>query len=153
MADDELLSRHSAILEARCLLKLLETGSTVEGLRQLIVVPARSERAMRAFSQAHEEEAYFMDRAVMFRKAVLDEFNRLVRAGAARTDVEVEETELRRPRRWHVFDYETSNQISKVLLLRVKLSLGRSPPTTPGIRRIERRKESRNALLHMPRCR
>jgi hypothetical protein len=75
------------------LLKLLDTGSTVEEIRDLIAVPAPIEEALRAFARAHPEEAHFIDRALMFRQTVLEEFNRLVCVGIPEDPAEIEETE------------------------------------------------------------
>ena len=81
--DDELFGRQSALAEARALLPLLDHGSGVEEVRRLIGVSPEAERVLRAFAQAHPEERAFIERAIKFRKAVLEEFNRLVREKAA----------------------------------------------------------------------
>jgi hypothetical protein len=88
------LGRLSAITEARALLPLLENGSAVEELRQLVAVDSKTEQWLLAFARAHPEEAHFVDRALMFRQAVLDEFNRLVSDGVpVNQSPEAEETE------------------------------------------------------------
>jgi hypothetical protein len=79
--DNELLGRQSAKAEARALLPLVgKNGDTVETLRALICVQPKTERALRAFAQAHPEEAYFVDRVLKFRNQVAREFEALVRA-------------------------------------------------------------------------
>lgn len=70
-------------------------GNIVEELRELIAVPPRIERALSAFARAHPEEAYFVERTLMFRQAVLREFERLVSEGFPATEfTEVEEMKL-----------------------------------------------------------
>jgi hypothetical protein len=77
------LGRQSAIAEARALYRMAACGTeSVEGICGLIAVPVRIEQALRAFARAHPEEAHFVDRALMFRQAVMAEFNRLVSVGA-----------------------------------------------------------------------
>lgn len=51
-------------------------------VRELIGVPARIERAMRAYTRAHPEEARLIEAAQMFRAEVGNQFERLVREGA-----------------------------------------------------------------------
>jgi hypothetical protein len=79
--DSFALGRQSARAEARGLLPLLLSGSTVKEIRELIAVPPRTERTLRAFARAHPEEAYFIERTLKFRQAVAREFERLVREG------------------------------------------------------------------------
>lgn len=95
-AEDSRLGRQSAIAEARALFRMLgHDENTVEEFRELIAVPPRIERVLRAFAQAHPEEFYFVDRSLKFRVAVAREFERLVRDGTSITDLpEVEELEL-----------------------------------------------------------
>jgi hypothetical protein len=95
-AEDSRLGRQSAIAEAHALYRMLgQDGNTVEELRELIAVPPRIEWALRAYAQAHPEEAYFVSRALKFRGAVAREFERLLHEGVSATDfAEVEEMEL-----------------------------------------------------------
>lgn len=92
--EDELLGRQSAIAEARALYRMVgHGGNTVESLRELIAVPPKIERVLLAFAQAYPEEAYSIHRTLRFRQAVLEEFERLVGAGASVADLpEVEES-------------------------------------------------------------
>lgn len=70
-------------------------GNTVEELRELIAVPPRIERVLRAFARAHPEEAYEISRTLKFRSAIAGEFERLVREGVPLAGVsEAEESEL-----------------------------------------------------------
>jgi hypothetical protein len=80
--EDELLGRQSAIAEARALYRMIGHGrNTVEALRELIRVPPKIERVLRAFAQAHPEEAPAIKRNLKFRLLVAREFERLVREG------------------------------------------------------------------------
>jgi hypothetical protein len=70
-------------------------GNTVEEHRELITVPPKTERVLRAFARAHPEEAYSIERSLKFRQAVAQEFERLVREGVPVADVpQEEESEL-----------------------------------------------------------
>jgi len=71
----------SARAEARGLYRMLGAGSTVEAVRELIVVPARTERVLRAYARAYPEEAHSIEGILGFRRAVGREFERLVREG------------------------------------------------------------------------
>ena len=77
----DLHAARSPLAEARGLYKPLFTGSTVEELRALIAVPAKLERALRAYAQANPEDACWVFPALMFRQAVAREFERLVPKG------------------------------------------------------------------------
>lgn len=66
---------------------MLGAGSTVKELRELIAVPARTERVLWAYAQAHPKEAPGVERILMFRQAVGREFERLVRAGIPVADL------------------------------------------------------------------
>lgn len=94
--DDELLGRQSAVAEARALYRMIGHGSnTADTLRELIAVPPLIEQVLRAFAQAHPEEAHSIDRNLKFRVSVTREFERLVRDGVPVADLlEVEESEL-----------------------------------------------------------
>jgi hypothetical protein len=85
----------SARAEARALLRLIgRDGNTVEAIRELIAVPARTERALRAFARAHPEEAHAIAKSLKFRVAVAREFERLLQAGMPVAELpEVEESE------------------------------------------------------------
>ena len=92
--EDELQGRQSAFDEARALHRMLGDENTVEDLRELIVVPAWTERVLRVYALAFPEDAHWIERTLMFRSTVLEEFNRLVREGVSMTDLpEAEETE------------------------------------------------------------
>jgi len=93
--DDELLGRQSAVAEARALYEMVACGTeSVEGIRGLIAVPPRIERALRAFARAHPEEAHAVEKSLKFRQAVLEVFDAMVSVGAAPADVsEAKETE------------------------------------------------------------
>ncbi len=57
--DSIALGRQSARAEALGLYRMLgHDGNTVEALRELIAVPPLIERVVRAFAQAHSEEAH-----------------------------------------------------------------------------------------------
>lgn len=90
------LGRQSARAEVLGLYRMLgHDGNTVEALRELIAVPPKIERVLRAFARAHPEEAYFVERTLKFRQAVAREFERLVREGVPVAEIpEVEESEL-----------------------------------------------------------
>ncbi len=92
--DSFALGCQSARAEARSLLPLLGAASTVEAIGELIAVPARTERLLRAFARAHPEEAHSIHRILNFRSCVLLEFERLVREGIAVAELqEVNEPE------------------------------------------------------------
>lgn len=81
--DDELLGRQSAFDEAKALHGMTGEENTIEELRELIVVPPKIERALRAFTQARLQEVHWIESTLMFREAVLCEFERLIREGAS----------------------------------------------------------------------
>jgi hypothetical protein len=96
--DDELLGKQSAIAEARALYEMAMRGTeSVAGIRGLIVVPAKMEQALRAYAQAHPEEKHLVDSALMFRQAVLAEFNRLVSDGVPVNQSPLGETAVEQP--------------------------------------------------------
>jgi hypothetical protein len=94
--EDELLGRQSARAEAIGLYRMVgHDGNTIEKTRELIAVPPRTERVLRAFARAHTENAHWIEASLRFRKSVLLEFERLVRDGIPVTDLqEVEEPEI-----------------------------------------------------------
>jgi len=57
-----------------------QKGETIESIRELIQVPAEIENALRRYGREYPEEAPGIDRAIMFRRTVLEEFERLVRS-------------------------------------------------------------------------
>ena len=60
--DSFALGRQSARAEALGLYRMLgDDGNTVEALCELIAVPPLIERVLRAFAQAHPEEAYSIE--------------------------------------------------------------------------------------------
>jgi len=71
-------SSRSAIPEAKPLLRLLETGSNTEEIRELISLPLASERRLREFARANPEDAHLLERSLAFRRAALAEFNRIL---------------------------------------------------------------------------
>jgi len=93
--EDELLGCQSASAEARALYRMIGHGrNTVESLRDLVAVQPKIERVLRAFAQAHPEEANGIEKSLKFRQAVGREFERLVRDGVPATDLpEVEAME------------------------------------------------------------
>lgn len=93
--DDELLGRQSAIAEARALCGMLQRGEeTVESLRELIAVPARIERVLRAYALENPRDARWIEASLKFRVTVLEAFDHLVRDGLPVGLLEVEETDL-----------------------------------------------------------
>jgi len=81
MADGP-IGRHAVLQEARMLLHLLETGTTAEEIHTLITVPPALERRLREFARANPEDAHLVDRTLIFRRAVLAEFEKLIGAAA-----------------------------------------------------------------------
>ena len=59
---------------------------SIKELRKLIAVPPKTERAPRAFAQAHVEDSGWIEAALKFRQAVAQEFERLVREGIPATE-------------------------------------------------------------------
>jgi hypothetical protein len=86
----------SARTEACWLYRVLgQDGNTIEELRKLIGVPLETERALRAFAQAHPGDVGWIEVALKFRQAVAREFERLVREGVPVVELpEIEEPEL-----------------------------------------------------------
>ena len=66
--DTDSVGRQSALAGVPALLPLLEAGSAVDELRELIAVPASIEQGLRAFALAHPEDEPLVDRPLMFRK-------------------------------------------------------------------------------------
>ena len=83
----------SAVSEARGLYRMIRAGSMIEELRELIAVPAKTERVLRAYAQRHPEEAHFIETTLKFRLSVAREFERLVCEGVPVADLpETEES-------------------------------------------------------------
>jgi hypothetical protein len=57
-----------------------QSGETVESIRELIEVPAEIENALRRYAREYPEESPGIERAIMFRRTVLEDFERLVRS-------------------------------------------------------------------------
>src|SRR5215472_2886428 len=93
--DDELLGgRPAAVQEARLLLRLLETGSTVAEVRELIEIPPGLERRLLLFAQANQanpEDRLMVLRAINFRLDVARHFEQLLAARAAAAPAETVE--------------------------------------------------------------
>jgi hypothetical protein len=89
------LGRQSALAEAHGLYRMIQAECSVEQLRELIAVPPRIERVLLAYAKAHVEDAHWIGACLKFRKAVAEEFERLLCAGAEGTDLsEVDDGEL-----------------------------------------------------------
>jgi len=68
---------------------------SVEELRELIAVPLHIERVLRAYARAHVEDAHWIEACLKFRKALAEEFERLLCSCAEGTDQpEVDDGEL-----------------------------------------------------------
>lgn len=81
MADAEdsySLGRQSTRAEARGLYRILgQDGNTLEELRELIAVPPKIERVLRAYMKAHPEEAHGVEGGLKFRQSVCARASRL----------------------------------------------------------------------------
>ena len=74
---------------------LIQPECSVGELRELIAVPPRIERVLRAYAKAHVEDAHWIEACLKFRKAVAEEFERLLCVGAEGIDLpEVDDGEL-----------------------------------------------------------
>jgi hypothetical protein len=74
---------------------MIQPECSVEELRELIAVPPRIKRVLRAYAKAHVEDAHWIEACLKFRKAVAEEFERLLCAGAQGIDLpEVDDREL-----------------------------------------------------------
>jgi hypothetical protein len=74
------LGRQSPLAEAYGLYRMIQPECSVEELRELIAVPPRIERVLRAYAKAHVEDAHWIEACLKFRKAVAEEFERLLSA-------------------------------------------------------------------------
>jgi len=68
---------HSALTEAKGLCALLRNGHTAEDVLDLIAVPEREERALRAYAAREPSEAAWVESILRFRSRVAREFERL----------------------------------------------------------------------------
>jgi hypothetical protein len=75
------MSNDSAMAEARGLYRMLDTGHTPEELRECIGVPPNIERMLRRYAAMNSSEVRWVEKILMFRTAVAQEFDLLVRAG------------------------------------------------------------------------
>src|SRR5215472_14539561 len=86
--DIELLGRQFAFHEAVALYRMVVQGTdTITEIRELIQVPERVEKALRAYAKAYPDDAQWVERSIKFRSVVLQEFNRLVLKDVALLDV------------------------------------------------------------------
>ena len=77
------------------LYKLIDAEFSIGELRELIAVPPHIERVLRAYAKAHVEDAHWIEACLKFRKAVAEEFERLLYAGVEATgSLEVDDGEL-----------------------------------------------------------
>jgi hypothetical protein len=70
--------RQSALTEAYGLYRMIHAECTVGELRELIAVPPRIERALLAYAKVHVEDAHWIGACLKFRKAVAEQFERLL---------------------------------------------------------------------------
>ena len=68
----------SPFFEAQGLIALLGKGDTADDIRQLIAVPRDVEATLRAFIQSNPEESSEIESALLFRRRVAEEFERLL---------------------------------------------------------------------------
>src|SRR5437899_6234250 len=89
------LGRQSALAEAHGLYRMIQPECSVDELRELIAIPPHIERVLRAYAKAHVEDAHWIEACLKFRKAVAEEFERLLCAGGeAMALPEVDDGEL-----------------------------------------------------------
>jgi hypothetical protein len=82
--DTPLRTDQSARGEAESLYRMAQQkGNSLESVRELIAVPKETEAILREYARSDPAEAYWVEGALRFRKAVAAEFERLCRAGAA----------------------------------------------------------------------
>jgi hypothetical protein len=88
------MSNDSALAEARGLYRMLDTGNSLEELRKCIGVPSKIEHKLRVYAAMNPAEARWIEKILMFRKFVAEEFERLVRDGDAVSELpEMEESD------------------------------------------------------------
>jgi hypothetical protein len=93
--DDELLvGGQSALADAKVLHGMVLRGTeSIQEIHELIAVPPKLERILRAYMRQSPEDSWWIERSLKFRQDVLAEFDRLVLDGAQTVDLrEVEET-------------------------------------------------------------
>ena len=94
--DDELLvGGQSALADAKVLHGMVLRGTeSIQEIHELIAVPPKLERILRAYMRQSPEDSWWIERSLKFRQDVLAEFDRLVLDGAQAADLpEAEETE------------------------------------------------------------
>jgi hypothetical protein len=65
---------------------MIQPECSVEELREVVAVPQPIERVLRAYAKAHVKDAHWIEVCLKFRKAVAEEFERLL-SGAEGTDL------------------------------------------------------------------
>jgi hypothetical protein len=70
--------RQSALAEAYGLYRMIHAEFSIGELRELIAVPPHIERVLRAYAKAHVKDAHWIEVCLKFRKAVTEEFERLL---------------------------------------------------------------------------
>lgn len=79
----EALHQTPATVEARAIMRLVSLGTTtVDGARELIAIPERQERALKAFVAVSGQSGVPIGCALAFRHKVAREFEKLVDAAA-----------------------------------------------------------------------
>ena len=74
-------------VEALALVKMLgRNGADVESLRELIEVPAETERHLRAFAAEFPDSKTRVERLLNFRKRVREEFEKLIQVSEGSAD-------------------------------------------------------------------
>jgi hypothetical protein len=85
MASEEPLpnEHHRAATEARWFYRGIgRNGQSLASIRAAIVIPADVERELQTFAKRRPEEAWWVEQALAYRRAVLAAFDRLVAAAA-----------------------------------------------------------------------
>jgi len=75
--DDAFALGYSVRAEAKGLCALLRNGHTAADVLELIAVPEREERALRAYARVEQSEAAWIESILKFRSRVAREFERL----------------------------------------------------------------------------
>jgi hypothetical protein len=68
------LGRQFPLAEAHGLYRMIQLECSVDELRELIAVPPNIERVLRAYANAHAEDAHWIEACLELRKAVAEEF-------------------------------------------------------------------------------
>jgi hypothetical protein len=88
------MTSDAALAEARGLYRMLDTGHALEELRECIGAPPNVERMLRRYAAMNSAEARWVEKILKFRNAVANEFELLVRAGDAVSELpEIEEAD------------------------------------------------------------